>query len=320
MAATHKESLSELERQAEATRAELARTVDELHSRVSPDAIKADMRNYARDTGQQMLGTIEAKMRENPLQAMAVAVGLAYPLWRFIGRMPAPVLLIGAGLAMSARKGSGTSYGSRSYEDEYAYGDGGLKTAASDTVSAVKEKAADLGSQATDKLHDTVESVRTTASDTMARASDMLSSTYQSGRETAAHAQEQVIESYARVRDSAVDVVERHPMLVGGIAFAVGSLLASAVPVSRQENRLLGETADELKRRTQDLAASGMEQAKTAAQQVYETASTEIAEDGLTPDVARRTARAAVETAREAVDAVTGQAGSANPQTSHSGE
>jgi len=78
------DSLSELERRAETTRAELAQTVDALHSRVSPGAIKADIRSYVRD---------------NPLQAAAIAVGAVYPLWRMIGAMPAPVLLIGAGLA-----------------------------------------------------------------------------------------------------------------------------------------------------------------------------------------------------------------------------
>ena len=47
MADTSGETLTELERQAESRRAELARTVDELHNRVSPRAIKADVRSYA---------------------------------------------------------------------------------------------------------------------------------------------------------------------------------------------------------------------------------------------------------------------------------
>ena len=42
--AAHTESLSELERRAESTRAELAQTVDALHNRVSPSALKADMK------------------------------------------------------------------------------------------------------------------------------------------------------------------------------------------------------------------------------------------------------------------------------------
>lgn len=37
------QSLSELEREAEHTRADLIHTVDELHNRVSPQAIKQEM-------------------------------------------------------------------------------------------------------------------------------------------------------------------------------------------------------------------------------------------------------------------------------------
>jgi len=45
MAISSNDSLSELERRSEATRAELAQTVDALHSRVSPAAIKADVKS-----------------------------------------------------------------------------------------------------------------------------------------------------------------------------------------------------------------------------------------------------------------------------------
>ena len=44
MATTNNESLSELERRSERTRAELAQTVDALHNRVSPSALKADIK------------------------------------------------------------------------------------------------------------------------------------------------------------------------------------------------------------------------------------------------------------------------------------
>src|SRR3984893_7241154 len=94
-------SLSELEKQAEHTRADLIHTVDELHSRVSPQAIKEEMKAYARDTGNELIHSLERKARENPLQAVAVAAGLAYPAWRLLVNIPAPILLVGAGLAFT---------------------------------------------------------------------------------------------------------------------------------------------------------------------------------------------------------------------------
>ena len=47
-------ALSALEREAEHTRADLIHTVDELHSRVSPQAIKEEVKAYARETGSDL--------------------------------------------------------------------------------------------------------------------------------------------------------------------------------------------------------------------------------------------------------------------------
>ena len=107
-------SMEELERDAERTRADLAHTVDEIRSRisdtasdirerVSPAAIKQDVKDYVHQSGQQLYHTIETRARENPLQTVAIAAGLAYPVWRIVSSMPVPVLLIGAGIALSNR-------------------------------------------------------------------------------------------------------------------------------------------------------------------------------------------------------------------------
>lgn len=306
MATTNSESLTELERRAETTRAELAQTVDALHSRVSPSALKADVRSYVRD---------------NPLQAAALAVGVAYPIWRLIGSIPAPVLLIGAGLAMSHRSGAGTVQ---------AYGDGYSNRAngSSGMIADLKEKASGIASEISGKAQETMENVRSMASEKTSIASHTISDTYQNAREAAAERAQQVAdqvsETYARTRDTMADMIERHPMLVGGVAFAVGSILAAAVPVSRQESRLMGETSGDMRRRATDVAMQGLREAGTAAKQVYQAAAEEIRNEGLTPETARHTARAAVDRAREVAEhtasAVTQPGGSSgrssnNPRT-----
>lgn len=287
MATTSNDSLSELERRAETTRAELAQTVDALHSRVSPSAIKADVKSYIRD---------------NPLQAAALAVGAAYPVWRLIGAMPAPVLLIGAGLAMARRRDAHAS--------GYASGNG------SAMVSGLRDKASDLASSLTEKAQDTVDSLRSKVSDTASRTTDTLASTLDSTRQAASDTIHQVSdrasETYARASEQLFDTVERHPLLVGGVAFAVGSIVAAAVPVSRPERRLMGETAEDVRRRSQELAMQGLRQARDVARQVYETASEEIRQEGLTPEAARRTARTAVDSAREAMERTASGPGSAS--------
>jgi len=287
MATTSNESLSELERRAETSRAELAQTVDALSNRVSPSALKADVRSYVRD---------------NPLQAAAIAVGAAYPVWRMMGAIPAPLLLIGAGLAMARRDGAAPSYGSR-----YSASRGGAGV-----IDTLKDKASDITSQVTGKAQETIDNVRGMAADTASRTADTLSSTIESGKQAAAETlqrvSDQASDTYARASEQLSDVIERHPLLVGGVAFAVGSMIAAAVPVSRQESRLMGETAEEVRRRSQDLAMQGLRQAQGVAQQVFDTASEEVSREGLTPEAARRTARTAVESARGAMENATGGA------------
>lgn len=279
MASSNTESLTELERRAESIRAELAQTVDALHSRLSPTELKADVQSY---------------MRENPLQAAALAVGIAYPLWRLIGSMPVPVLLIGAGLAMSRRNES-TGHARQTASH------GGM-------MAGLKEKASGLGSAMAEKAQDTVENLRSLASDTAAQASEHLSGNYHRSRDKAAETTQQVVgevsETYLHARDSMADLIERHPMLAGGVAFGLGSLVASAVPVTRPESHLMGGTAEQIRRRAKGMARHGLSEAQRAAQQVYQTAAEEIRNEGLTPEAARHAARTAIETGRQAMEQV----------------
>ena len=83
-------SVDQLERQAEATRADLVNTVDELRQRASPDALKAGVTQYVRDARHGMVADLQQRANENPLQAVAVGAGLAYPAWRTYATSPPP--------------------------------------------------------------------------------------------------------------------------------------------------------------------------------------------------------------------------------------
>lgn len=306
MADTRIHTLTELERQAETRRAELAQTVDEIHNRVSPGAIKADVRNYARGRMQM----IEQRMRENPLQTVAIAAGVAYPVWRMIGRIPAPLLLIGAGLALSRRGGGNGDPVQGRYGEEVPDPE---RYGASPGGRGVTDKLSEAASGLAEKASETMEDVRGMASEKMESLAGTLSSGYQSGRQAAAGAVSQIEDSYNRTRDEVIDLIDRHPLLAGAVVFAVGGMIAASLPVTRQENRLLGDTSDELKRRTQDMASEGLEQAKSVARQVYEDTASQVREQGLTPEVAASTVHKTVEAAREAMDRTMQSTGGAEP-------
>ena len=109
MPQTNTRSLEQIKRETEQTRAGLTETVEQLKTsvadtasdirrRISPGAIKAEVTDYIKSRGEQLVSDVTAAARKNPMQAVAVGASLAYPLFRLARSIPVPVLMVGAGL------------------------------------------------------------------------------------------------------------------------------------------------------------------------------------------------------------------------------
>src|SRR6202158_5562855 len=105
-------SLEQIKRETEQTRAGLTDTVEQLRTsvaetasdirqRIRPEAIKAEVSDYIKSRGEQLLNDVTAAARRNPMQAVAVGASVAYPLLRLARTIPLPVLMVGAGLFFS---------------------------------------------------------------------------------------------------------------------------------------------------------------------------------------------------------------------------
>ena len=115
MAYNNERSLHQIKRETEQARAGLTDTVEQLRSqvsetasdirhRISPDAIKTEVQDYIRSRGEHLRDSVTRAARDNPMQAMAVGVSVAYPLFRIARSIPLPVLMIGAGLYFAGSK------------------------------------------------------------------------------------------------------------------------------------------------------------------------------------------------------------------------
>jgi hypothetical protein len=144
-------------------------------------------------------------------------------------------------------------------------------------------------------------SARNTASDTVAAARETLSATYDSGVETAGRAGDQLTKTFQQSRDTVIETIESHPLVVGGIGLLIGAGIALALPVTQAENRLFGETSDDLKDQARDLASEGLHIAQTAAQDVYDESVARAQDAGLSADVVRDTIRAVGDKVTEVV-------------------
>ena len=84
--------------------------------------------------------------------------------------------------------------------------------------------------------------------------------------------------------NSLFDFVLQNPLLVAGAGLAVGAFVAASVPVSESENRLFGQSSDELKKAMNKSAGAGVEVARNAAAGMLEDVKTVAAEQGLSAE------------------------------------
>ena len=189
-------SLGELKRETEQTRAGLTQTVEQLRTsvsetasdirqRLSPESIKAEVSDYVRSRGERLVEDVTAAARRNPMQAVAVGAGIAYPLLRLVRSIPMPVLLVGAGLFFA-----------------------GSKTGQS-AVQKASDVASDLSDEVSHELSDqvgaSVAAARDAATDAVGRAGEMVSTGVDRLRDSAGS----VLNAQSdTVRDSAASVAD----------------------------------------------------------------------------------------------------------------
>ncbi|HEY0567762.1 MAG TPA: DUF3618 domain-containing protein [Xanthobacteraceae bacterium] len=265
-------SLDELERDAERTRADLAHTVDELRSRitdtasdirerVSPAAIKQDVRDYVHQTGQQLYHNIETRARENPLQAVAIAAGLAYPIWRIVTSMPAPILLIGAGIALSGRSGHAASHGGSSYLDQ-----------GREKLGAATAEASERARYASAAVQDATMRTRETVQDAALRAKDAIQETTQRTRDavadTAQRTREQVSGALDRVGSTVSSTLGT---VTNSVTDAVSGARDSASKAASQAASAVSDAMSSSYQTTADAAAYARDQAVWAGNQTRQT-------------------------------------------------
>ena len=328
----HKEqdpSVEELRRRSEATRAALAATVGELRDKVedtaselktamSPSHIKQEIKTYIRDERESLLQSLQQKARENPLQAAAVGAAIAYPAWGLLRAIPAPLLLIGAGLFLTSAKGrqtlnqvqdkatdaleQGTAKASEyadtlkdelsgytdSLKDEVSKRSSTVMRTLSDTGEAIKGKASEVADKARATMHDVRDAVAGKAgmaademSDAAAGSADAISRTMSNAKQTVSDAKQSMTQAAQSSQSAVMDFIEKNPLVVAGIGAAVGAFLAASLPSSRAENALLGKASDGLKDKARDAAAQGLEQAKNLAAGVASDVAGSVAREGL---------------------------------------
>jgi hypothetical protein len=247
MADADTRSLQQIKRETEQTRAGLTNTVEQLKTtvaetasdirhRISPDAIKAEVSDYIRSRGEQLISDVTSAARRNPMQAVAVGASIAYPLLRIARAIPLPVLMVGAGLFFA---GSKTGQAATQKASDMA----------ADLSDEVVRRAHDLG----DQVQDTASSAKNYASDQYDRISSAVAGGSGQVKGAAEAARATKAADSEKIRDSAV---------------SAGSALSDRANTIKDDGlRIVGSAAST----AQDIASGAMATARNLASSVAET-------------------------------------------------
>lgn len=262
------QSSREIEKEVERTRAHMAETLDELRARMSPGQILDEVLGYARDTGGgKTLSNLGRTVQDNPAPLLLIGAGVA---WMMMGngqryRYPAR--------REPAREGDRrTDAGLR---DGIAAAAGAVGGVVSDVGDGLWQTAADVGNAAASGIRDLGDGAQRAGDAAVSGIRDLSDAAYRTGDAAISGMRDLGDAAYGtgdtayrqgrEIGSSIANAIGDQPLVLGALGLALGAALAAALPETETENRLMGETSDQLKKQAKETAESTYEQVKAAA-------------------------------------------------------
>lgn len=339
MPSTEEVTVEELREESERARDALAETVGELRDRVgesateiktivSPAHIKQEIRNYVSGERKSIVRSIQQGAKDNPLQMAAIGAAIAYPAWSLLRAIPAPLLLIGAGLFFTSKRGQkstkditakvedvvqqGTEKAvdfvqavRSDLEDRAAGARYGVEEVRDTVISAagtVTDKARAMFHDAADAAQGEIMSAKGVVDGAAGKVFSVTEGIGMATRDSAVAAKDQALAAGARSRAALTNFVSDNPLLVAGIGAAVGAFIAASIPSSDAENKLFGAGSKKLKDKAREAAAQGIESAGEIAAEAAGSVAAAAAREGLDAAGVQRTLNTVAESVRKVAD------------------
>jgi hypothetical protein len=304
-------SVEELRRDSEQSRAQLAATVDRLREqiadtaediryKVSPENIKAEVSGFISHKTHGWMDALKQQAMDNPMQAIAAGTAIAVPAMRLARGFPLPLLMIGAGLALSSktvrnRAAEAAAPGmekAREFIDEAAERAQSLGGGMRQAMSHAERQAADMAGEARESaggMADAASGMAGDLRDRAAQTADAVANKVRSGMDAAS---EIAKEKMGQIRSTATNaaatapaaaskVIRDNAALIGGLGVAIGAILAASLPSTRAEASVIGNASDRVRRAAGTAAQSGFEAAKDTALSAAEAAARSVSEADL---------------------------------------
>ena len=214
-------------KQAEAARARIAATVEDIQDRLSPRRIIGDAASDLQNRGSDLLDSGARLVREHPVALSLIGLSLGLLL-----------------LKRDSRPNPSDAYQDVYGDDDYDFDD----VDEPGTVRRNIDKAqAALGAAKS--------SVSSRAATARARASDSI----EAARERSADIADRALNSAKQARRKAADSFDDNPLAAAVLGVAAGALIGSLLPRTDQEDEWLGESRDRLAERARAAAKAAID-------------------------------------------------------------
>jgi hypothetical protein len=304
-------SVEELRRDSEQCRAQLAATVDRLKEqiadtaediryKVSPESIKAEVSGFISHKTHGWLDALKQQAMDNPMQAIAAGTAVAVPVLRLARGFPLPLLMIGAGLALSSRTvrdraaeaaepaiekvrevmgdtaehAQSLSDGMKKAMSHAEHQAAGMADEAQETAGGMADAASGMAGDLRDRATQAADAMAHKVRSGMDAASEMAKERMERVRSTAKHAT-------TATPAVASKVIRDNAALIGGLGVAIGAIIAASLPNTKAEAGVMGKASERVKRAAGSAAQSGFEAGKDAVFSAAEAAAKSISDADL---------------------------------------
>jgi hypothetical protein len=324
-------SVDELRHESERNRAELAATVDRLRERitdtaenirhkVSPQHIKSEVSDYVSGKTQSWVDALKQQAMDNPMQTVAAGTAVAVPLLRLARGFPLPLLMIGAGLALTSKtvRDRAAQTAAPAMEKAGEMLDGAAERAQAlqgdikDRFASAQSQATGMVSEAQGTAADMADDFRSRAGQAAGTVGDNLRSGMDAIKDTAGAAKDMAATAPAKARR----IIGDNAALLGGLGIAIGGIIAAALPATKAEAKAMGDASDSVKRAAGEAAESGFTAVKDATMSATDAAVKGVTDADLDEHASRMTHNMAGSFKEAADDVVTAAFNpSRNPNT-----
>lgn len=259
----------ELRGQIEETRRGMGETLDAIQEKLSFSNISEQVKDQV---SEQITGAVET-LKTTVSDA---TIGKAGKFMKDIGQEikksniikiagdnPLPLILIGFGLgllAFNSKKSSSSKYESYRYKENF-------RDAETDDSQKkqLKDKAAGISQSIGDSATAAYESV-----------SGAADSTYRTAKGAAGDAYNKIGDLGSQVKRQYNTHLNENPLIIGAVALAVGAVVGFAIPLTDYEEKLMGETRDNLMSKAGVTARGALDKVQDIAGQAKDTIIEEV--------------------------------------------